>query len=589
MAEKSIEQRQIWKALSHHLWPADNKGFRIRVVVALCSLLLAKVTAVFIPAFYEKIIDGLEQGSAYLPLWILLAYGFGRLLQQLFSELRDILFAKVSQRAQRSAALDVFRHLHSLSLQFHLNRQTGGLSQKLSRGLRAMQFSLGFLLFNIVPSIFELLMVAGVLLYRFDPVYAIIVVSSVVLYVVFTLAITEWRLHYRKQMNQAENKSSSFSVDSLLNYETVKYFRRERSEANRYDQLLASYEKSALASQSSLSVLNLGQSAIIATGLVIITFLAVDDVEQGNLTIGSFVLINSYLIQLYLPLNFLGFVYRELKQSFLDMENMFQLKTEVNEVQEPDNPKELSGSIDSIDFKNVDFSYGDERKILKNLSFSVKSGQSLGVVGPTGSGKSTIGRLLFRFYDVNSGSIELNKVNIKEIEQEKLRAKIAMVPQDTIMFNNTLRYNISYGLEDASDEEIRHALKISCLDEFISQLPDGLDTLVGERGLKLSGGERQRVALARVCLLKPDIIVFDEATSALDSETESIVQNYIMEYFSHSAKIIIAHRLSTIVAADNILVLNNGQQEETGTHEELLNKGGIYASLWFQQSKDRLS
>ena len=589
MAEKSIEQRQIWKALSRHLWPADNKGFRIRVVVALCSLLLAKVTAVFIPAFYEKIIDGLEQGSAYLPLWILLAYGFGRLLQQLFSELRDILFAKVSQRAQRSAALDVFRHLHSLSLQFHLNRQTGGLSQKLSRGLRAMQFSLGFLLFNIVPSIFELLMVAGVLLYRFDPVYAIIVVSSVVLYVVFTLAITEWRLHYRKQMNQAENKSSSFSVDSLLNYETVKYFRRERSEANRYDQLLASYEKSALASQSSLSVLNLGQSAIIATGLVIITFLAVDDVEQGNLTIGSFVLINSYLIQLYLPLNFLGFVYRELKQSFLDMENMFQLKTEVNEVQEPDNPKELSGSIDSIDFKNVDFSYGDERKILKNLSFSVKSGQSLGVVGPTGSGKSTIGRLLFRFYDVNSGSIELNKVNIKEIEQEKLRSKIAMVPQDTIMFNNTLRYNISYGLENASDEEIRHALKISCLDEFITQLPDGLDTLVGERGLKLSGGERQRVALARVCLLKPDIIVFDEATSALDSETESIVQNYIMEYFSHSAKIIIAHRLSTIVAADNILVLNMGQQEETGTHEELLNKGGIYASLWFQQSKDRLS
>lgn len=589
MAEKSIEQRQIWKALSRHLWPADNKGFRIRVVVALCSLLLAKVTAVFIPAFYEKIIDGLEQGSAYLPLWILLAYGFGRLLQQLFSELRDILFAKVSQRAQRSAALDVFRHLHSLSLQFHLNRQTGGLSQKLSRGLRAMQFSLGFLLFNIVPSIFELLMVAGVLLYRFDPVYAIIVVSSVVLYVVFTLAITEWRLHYRKQMNQAENKSSSFSVDSLLNYETVKYFRRERSEANRYDQLLASYEKSALASQSSLSVLNLGQSAIIATGLVIITFLAVDDVEQGNLTIGSFVLINSYLIQLYLPLNFLGFVYRELKQSFLDMENMFQLKTEVNEVQEPDNPKELSGSIDSIDFKSVDFSYGDERKILKNLSFSVKSGQSLGVVGPTGSGKSTIGRLLFRFYDVNGGSIELNKVNIKDIEQEKLRSKIAMVPQDTIMFNNTLRYNISYGLEDASDEEIRHALKISCLDEFISQLPDGLDTLVGERGLKLSGGERQRVALARVCLLKPDIIVFDEATSALDSETESIVQNYIMEYFSHSAKIIIAHRLSTIVAADNILVLNNGKQEETGTHEELLNKGGIYASLWFQQSKDRLS
>lgn len=589
MAEKSIEQRQIWKALSRHLWPADNKGFRIRVVVALCSLLLAKVTAVFIPAFYEKIIDGLEQGSAYLPLWILLAYGFGRLLQQLFSELRDILFAKVSQRAQRSAALDVFRHLHSLSLQFHLNRQTGGLSQKLSRGLRAMQFSLGFLLFNIVPSIFELLMVAGVLLYRFDPVYAIIVVSSVVLYVVFTLAITEWRLHYRKQMNQAENKSSSFSVDSLLNYETVKYFRRERSEANRYDQLLASYEKSALASQSSLSVLNLGQSAIIATGLVIITFLAVDDVEQGNLTIGSFVLINSYLIQLYLPLNFLGFVYRELKQSFLDMENMFQLKTEVNEVQEPDNPKELSGSIDSIDFKSVDFSYGDERKILKNLSFNVKSGQSLGVVGPTGSGKSTIGRLLFRFYDVNSGSIELNKVNIKEIEQEKLRSKIAMVPQDTIMFNNTLRYNISYGLENASDEEIRHALKISCLDEFISQLPDGLDTLVGERGLKLSGGERQRVALARVCLLKPDIIVFDEATSALDSETESIVQNYIMEYFSHSAKIIIAHRLSTIVAADNILVLNNGEQEETGTHEELLNKGGIYESLWFQQSKDRLS
>lgn len=589
MAEKSIEQRQIWKALSHHLWPTDNKGFRIRVVVALCSLLLAKVTAVFIPAFYEKIIDGLEQGSAYLPLWILFAYGFGRLLQQLFSELRDILFAKVSQRAQRSAALDVFRHLHALSLQFHLNRQTGGLSQKLSRGLRAMQFSLGFLLFNIVPSIFELLMVAGVLLYRFDPVYAIIVVGSVVLYVLFTLAITEWRLHYRKQMNQAENKSSSFSVDSLLNYETVKYFRREKSEANRYDQLLASYEKSALASQSSLSVLNLGQSAIIATGVVIITFLAVDDVEQGNLTIGSFVLINSYLIQLYLPLNFLGFVYRELKQSFLDMENMFQLKTEVNEVQESDNPKELSGSIDSIEFRNVDFSYSDERKILKNLSFSVKSGQSLGVVGPTGSGKSTIGRLLFRFYDVNSGSIELNKVNIKEIEQEKLRAKIAMVPQDTIMFNNTLRYNISYGLENASDEEIRHALKISCLDEFISQLPDGLDTLVGERGLKLSGGERQRVALARVCLLKPDIIVFDEATSALDSETESIVQKYIMEYFSHSAKIIIAHRLSTIVAADNILVLNNGEQEETGKHEELLNKGGIYASLWFQQSKDRLS
>lgn len=589
MAETTIEQRQIWKALSHHLWPSDNKSFRLRVVVALFSLLLAKVTAVFIPAFYEKIIDGLEHGSAYLPIWILFAYGFGRLLQQLFSELRDILFAKVSQRAQRSAALDVFRHLHSLSLQFHLNRQTGGLSQKLSRGLRAMQFSLGFLLFNIVPSIFELLMVAGILLYRFDPVYAIIVVSSVVLYVLFTLTITEWRLHYRKQMNQAENKSSSFSVDSLLNYETVKYFRRERSEANKYDQHLASYEKSALASQSSLSVLNLGQSAIIATGLVIITFLAVDDVEQGNLTIGSFVLINSYLIQLYLPLNFLGFVYRELKQSFLDMENMFQLKTEVNEVQEPGNPKDLSGSIDRIDFRNVDFSYTDERKIIKNLSFSVKSGQSLGVVGPTGSGKSTISRLLFRFYDVNSGSIELNQVNIKEIEQGKLRAKIAMVPQDTIMFNNTLRYNIAYGLENANDEEVNHALKVSCLEDFIKQLPEGLDTLVGERGLKLSGGERQRVALARVCLLKPDIIVFDEATSALDSETESIVQNYIMEYFSHCAKIIIAHRLSTIVAADNILVLNMGEQEEMGTHEELLKKNGIYASLWFQQSKDRLN
>jgi len=502
-----------------------------------------------------------------------------------FAELRDALFAKVAQNAIRQVALSVFRHLHALSLRFHLERQTGGLNRAIERGTKGIEFLLFYVLFSILPTLVEILLVAGILWASFGWLFAAITLVTVALYVAYTFLVTEWRIKFRRQMNESDQQANTKAIDSLLNYETVKYFGNEAHEARRFDEALARYESAAVKSRTSLSLLNVGQAFLIAIGVTLIMLLAADGVAGGERSVGDFVQANTFLIQLYIPLNFLGTVYREIKQSLIDLERMFELTNEPAEVADRPDARPLAVAGGALAFENVSFGYDPRRPILQDVSFALPAGQTLAIVGATGSGKSTIARLLYRFYDVNGGRITIDGQDIRAVTQASLRGAIAIVPQDTVLFNDTIRYNIAYGRIGASPAEIEAAAGQAAIADFIARLPDGWDTMVGERGLKLSGGEKQRVAIARAILKNPAILIFDEATSALDSNTERDVQGALRQVSQRRTTLVIAHRLSTVIDADEIIVLDQGRIAERGRHAALLAQGGLYAALWARQQR----
>jgi ATP-binding cassette, subfamily B, heavy metal transporter len=580
-ANPSSPLRLLWPYLSQH---------KARISLALGCLLLAKIANVMIPVTLKWIVDRMSVEKALLaaPFALLLAYGFARLSVTFFTELREFFFAKVTQRSVRRVALETFEHLHRLSLRFHLARQTGGLTRDIERGTRGISSLLSYTLFSILPTLIELSLVAGILAWNYDWSFVTVTLVTLVLYIGYTITVTEWRTAFRKEMNDLDSKANSKAIDSLLNYETVKYFGNEKYEANRYDQSLQRWEKAAVRSQTSLSLLNLGQSFFIAVGASLVMWRAIDGVLKGTMTIGDLVMVNAFLIQLYTPLNFLGVIYREIRQAVTDMGKMFGLLREHEEV--ADRPNALafkaSQSISGkVSFENVDFHYEKNRAILKKVNFEIPAGKTLAVVGASGGGKSTLARLLFRFYDVTGGAIRIDGVDIRDLTQTSLRAAIGIVPQDTVLFNDTLEYNLRYGRPEASDEELARAIRQARLDQFIAKLPDGLQTPVGERGLKLSGGEKQRVAIARALIKNPAILVFDEATSALDSESEKAIQAEIAAVSRERTTMIIAHRLSTIVDADQIIVMDSGEIVERGTHSELLANNGTYARLWALQAE----
>lgn len=578
-----------------YLWPRGRWNIRARVVSALVMLICARIANVTVPLFYRDAVDSLNlpssagaetaAGLVAIPVALLVGYGLTRLASVVFQELREALFARVAQNAIRTVALETFRHLHNLSLRFHLDRQTGGLSRVIERGVKGIESLLAFMLFNILPTLFEILLVCGILWTLFDFTFALVTFVTIVGYIAYTLVVTEWRLKYRRQMNDSDTKANTRAIDSLLNYETVKYFGNEAHEARRYDQSMQRYEDAAVRSIVSLSVVNIGQGGIIATGLVILMLMAAQGVVDGTMTVGDFVLVNTYLIQLYLPLNFLGFVYRTIRQSLTDMEDMFQLMNVPKEVQDKPGAPSLAASDGRLRFNSVDFGYDPRRPILKGVDFEVSPGKTLAIVGPSGAGKSTISRLLFRFYDPGSGSITIDGTDIRDVTQHSVRASIAIVPQDTVLFNDTIEYNIGYGRPDATPEEIREAARLAKIDGFIDALPDGYASMVGERGLKLSGGEKQRVAIARAILKRPQILLFDEATSALDTATEREIQHSLREVSAGRTTLVIAHRLSTVVEADEIIVLEAGRVVERGQHIDLMAADGVYAGMWRRQQE----
>ena len=565
-------------------------GARARVSIAMLFLILAKAATVVLPLVYGKAVDALAPkagaGIATVPIALILAYGLLRIASSGFAELRDAVFAAVQQRATRRVALKTFRHLHALSLRFHLDRQTGGLARAIDRGTLGIQSVLRLAVFNVVPTIFEILMVTAILWDVFDWRFASLTFVAVALYLGFTLAFTDLRVKIRRRMNDSDNEARGKSVDSLLNYETVKYFGNEAHEASRFDGALAAYEKAAVRSQVSLNMLNLGQAVIIAVGLAGIMLLAARGVAAGQMSVGKFVVVNTYMMQLYQPLNFLGFVYREIKQGLVDMENMFGLLTVPPEVADAPGAPALRASGGAVRFEGVQFGYRPDHPILKGLDLAIPAGRTLAVVGPTGAGKSTLSRLLFRFYDPTAGCILIDGQDIRSVTQESLRAAIGVVPQDTVLFNDTIRYNIAYGRPDASQEAIEHAARLAQVHDFVMRLPDGYDTMVGERGLKLSGGEKQRVAIARTILKNPPILILDEATSALDTRTEREIGAALAAAARHRTTLGIAHRLSTVVDADEIVVLVDGHVAERGTHAALLAARGTYARMWALQAVD---
>ncbi len=570
------------------LWPKDQIDMRVRVAAALLCLLLAKLANILVPILFKRLVDALSFKLAVaiaLPVGLLLGYGLARVMVQVFGELRDGIFARVAQRAIRRVALDTFRHLHRLSLRFHLDRQTGGLSRVIERGAKGIEFLLFFVLFNVLPTLLEIGLVCGILWWLYDWRYALVTFSTIAGYIWFTLGLTEWRIKFRRRMNEADQEANTKAIDSLLNYETVKYFGNEEHEARRYDLALQRYETAAVRTRVSLAWLNIGQAAIIAVGATLLMAMAAMAVVAHKVTVGDFVLVNTYLIQLYLPLNFLGTVYREIRQALIDMEAMFDLLgVEIDVADRPGAPP-LAIAGGRIEFRNVAFGYDPRRPILKDLSFIVEPGKTLAIVGPSGAGKSTISRLLFRFYDVTGGAILIDGQNIAEVEQASLRSAIGVVPQDTVLFNDSLSYNIAYGRPSASEAEVREAARLARLDDLVARLPDGYKTKVGERGLKLSGGEKQRVAIARAILKRPSILLFDEATSALDSHTEKEIQKSLSEVSQDRTTLVIAHRLSTVIEADEILVLEDGRAVERGRHGELLARGGRYAAMWARQQE----
>ncbi|WP_051284326.1 ABCB family ABC transporter ATP-binding protein/permease [Nisaea denitrificans] len=576
------------KSLLPYLWPKGQFEMRARVVVAIACLVLAKAASVYVPILYKEAVD-LISGDKFdftVLLWIIVAYGMTRLGQQAFAQLREFFFARVAQRAIRAVAIKTFRHLHRLSLRFHLDRQTGGLTRVIERGTKAIEFLLNFMLFNILPTLFEIFLVCGVLWWMFDFRYAIATFGTIFSYITFTMLVTEWRLKIRRRMNTMDNRANTRAVDSLLNYETVKYFGNETHEEERYDRSMRSYEDAAVKSRTSLSLVNVGQGGIIAVGLMVVMALAGGDIATGKATVGDFVMVNTYLIQLYMPLNFLGFVYREIKQSLTDMQQMFLLLDEEAEIEDAADAKDLVVEKGAVRFDNVKFGYSAERGILKGISFDVPAGKTVALVGPSGAGKSTISRLLFRFYDIDDGAILIDGQDIRSVTQESLRRAIGIVPQDTVLFNDTIYYNIAYGRPDASTAEIEEAARLARIHDFVVSLPDGYESTVGERGLKLSGGEKQRVAIARTLLKQPKIFLFDEATSALDSQTEKAIQNSLSEVSQDYTTLVIAHRLSTVVDAHEIIVLRDGEIAERGNHDLLLSQDGIYAAMWRQQMRE---
>jgi ATP-binding cassette subfamily B protein len=595
-AEAKTFQRGDWRVIRDllpYLWE-----YKFRVAMALSCLVLAKVTNLGIPILMKRLIDALNIKTnspeilLVVPVGLLLAYGALRISASLFTELRESLFARVTQNAVRKVALQVFEHLHALALSFHLARQTGGVSRDIERGTRGIQSLIAYSLYSILPTLIEFCLVLGYFAYSYNIWFAAITLAALVLYIAFTVIVTEWRTHFRRTMNDMDSKANQKAIDSLLNFETVKYFGNEAFEAGRYDENLVRYQIAAVKSQKSLAVLNLGQQTIIAIGLVLILWLATLGVIDGSMTLGDFVLVNTLMIQLYIPLNFLGVMYREIKQALTDMDRMFALLNTEKEIADIPHAKPLQ--IDSysrgpdVRFENVSFHYEVKREILRDVSFNIPAGTITAVVGQSGAGKSTLARLLFRFYDIQSGRILIDGQNIMDVQQASLRKAIGIVPQDTVLFNDTIAYNIAYGNPNASIEEVREAARAAQIDGFIKHLPDGYDTQVGERGLKLSGGEKQRVAIARTLLKKPAMLIFDEATSALDSKTERAFQEELLSLAKNRTTLIIAHRLSTIIHADQILVMEHGQIVERGTHHELLAANGRYAEMWHMQERAAL-
>lgn len=564
--------------------------FKVRVIVALSLLVLAKLANVSVPLVLKEIVDALDQPRAelVLPVFLVIGYGVLRLCSTLFGELRDAIFAKVTQRAIRRVANKVFSHLHSLSLRFHLERQTGGVSRDIERGTRGISFLLNFMLFNILPTLLEIGLVLAILINQYDIWFSIIIFLTLLAYIALTLIVTEWRMIFRRTMNNMDSKANTQAIDSLLNYETVKYFGNEAWEARRYDEHLQSWEKAAVRNQTSLATLNAGQSAIIAVGVTLLMLLAAEQVIDSRMTLGDLVLINAVMLQLYMPLHFLGFVYREIKHSLADMERMFTLLDEHKEIEDKPDAKALDAAQATIRFSHVDFSYEPNRQILFDVSFDIPAGQNIAVVGHSGSGKSTLARLLFRFYDVQSGHILINDQDIRTVTQQSLRAAMGIVPQDTVLFNDSIYYNIAYGRPDATQEEVFAAARAAHIHDFIESLPEKYATIVGERGLKLSGGEKQRVAIARTILKNPAILIFDEATSALDSNSEKRIQAELKRIARNRTTLTIAHRLSTIADADQILVMDHGRIVERGTHQQLLAASGAYAQMWELQQQEEI-
>ena len=589
-AASSTGDMAALRSLVPYLWPRDSFETKLRVVVALVLLVGAKVANVWVPIFYKRAVDALSPGGdagalVTIPLGLIVAYGLARVMSLVFAELRDAVFANVAQRTIRKVALSVFQHLHALSLRFHLERQTGGLTRSLERGTRAIETLLRYALFSIVPTLVEITLVCVILWRMFDGWFALATFVTVAGYIAYTFFVSEWRIQFRRAMNETDNKANTKAVDSLLNYETVKYFGNEAHEARRYDAALASYEQAAVKSQRSLSLLNIGQSAIISLGLAVVMGMAARGIVNGTMTLGDFVLVNTYLLQLYQPLNFFGVVYREIKQALIDVESMVTLLSVDREVADRPGAPALAITGGELRFEGVKFGYDPRRPILKGVDFTVPAGRTVAIVGPSGAGKSTIGRLLFRFYDVSGGRILIDGQDIRAVTQQSLRGAIGIVPQDTVLFNDTIYYNIAYGRPGATPAEIEQAARLAHIHTFIMALPDGYETTVGERGLKLSGGEKQRVAIARTILKNPAILLFDEATSALDTHTEREIQANLREVSRGRTTLVIAHRLSTVIDADEILVMEAGTVIERGRHLELLSRGGAYAALWARQQE----